>query len=507
MNSPTQRLLRNVFSNWAQMVLSAVIAFFLSPFVVHTLGTETYGIWALVFSIVAYLNLFDAGMKQSLARFLSKHYATKDYTALNEVISTSTFIYTITGSIVVIGTVLVASFFLDSFNIPPDMLPIMRKALVIVGVNQAIAFFFMTGTAIGPFHRYDISNAIEIAFSFINAGATVYVLKAGYGLIGLAWVVIAGNFARFLIRRYTQQMIVPQIRLRIHFIKKERMRELLGYGAISFLIVVSWMVIFNIDNIVIGLYLTTSAVAYYSIATQVINYTRAIVNAIGIPLVPAISHIDATSGTDEIAPLYLKLSNYLYFLTTAICVGLMFFGDDFIILWMGPEFTSTVTVMRILTIPLAVFLPQVMANSVLLGIGKHRALFYVLAGEAVSNFLLSIILVQHYGVVGVAIGTGIPQVVIYLFVYPMVFHRIIKASLKTYYMTNARLILIGTAITLPISLLMNQYNSVGGWLGFFINISVLGLISLAGFWAFVLDQEMKSNILKKLGRSNSNTQQ
>ncbi len=503
MSNPKQRLLRNIFSNWAQMVIGAVIAFFMSPFVVHTLGKEEYGIWALVFSIIAYMNLFDLGMKQSLARYLSRYYATKNWQNLNEVISTSTFIYTLTGTAVVIISITIAYYFVDAFNVAPEYLPVMRKALIIIGINQAIAFFFMTGTAIGPFHRYDISNAIEISFTLINAAVIVYYLKQGHGIVTLAWITLITNTIRFIIRRFTQQWLVPQLRLRIRYITKSRMRELLSYGFISFLIVVAWMVIFNIDNIVIGLFITTTAVTYYSIALQIINYLRSIINAIGVPLVPAISHLDATSDQNEIGSLYIKITAYLYYLTSAICVGLMFFGGKFIYLWMGPDFTDTVKVLYILAIPAAIYLPQIMANSVLLGIGKHKSLFYVLAGEAVSNFVLSIILVQSLGIIGVALGTAIPQTIIYLFVYPYVFFRIINANLKKFYLTAARTAGLASLCTIPVALGLKYINSLAGWGGFFLDVGVMMLVTFIGFWFWVLDSDTRVRFQTKFKRASA----
>jgi len=482
------------------MVVGAIIAFFISPFLVHTLGKESYGIWALVFSVIAYLDFFDVGMKQSLARFLSKHYATKDYEGLNKVINTSNLIYIVTGSLVIVGTLIIAHFFLGAFNIEPELLSVMRTVLIIIGFNQAISFFFMTGTAIGPFHRYDVSNAIEITASIVKAFLVVYFLKMGQGLITLAIITIAMNVVKLTTRRIVQQRLVPQIRWRFRYIDRQRVKELLGYGSVSFLIVVSWLIIFNIDNVIIGIFITTTAVTFYSIAGQIISYLRTIISAIGIPLVPAISHLDATSDTHDIGNLYGKLSKYLYYLSGCICVGLMFFSGKFIILWMGPEFTDTVNILLILSIPVCIYLPQVMANSVLLGIGRHLPLFYVLAAEAVSNAALSLILVRTMGIYGVALGTAIPQLIIYIFVYPYVFHRIINADLKGFYLSSAKMLALSALFTIPVALFMKYVMQFTGWGGLFIDIVIVSACALAGFWWKVLEPEERVRLLAKVKR-------
>jgi O-antigen/teichoic acid export membrane protein len=500
MSGPKHTLVRNVFSNWAGMAVGLVITFFMSPFLVHTLGKSEYGIWALVFSIVYYSSLIDAGMKQSLARHIPKYYALKDFDKLNQVINSGTFLYLIAGTLVILITLAVAYIFLGAFNVTPELLPLMRKTLLIIGINQAILFFFMAATAIGPFHRYDINNIVAIPTGIINALVIVYFLKKGYGLVAMALINLVTNVVRSIIRRIYQQVLVPQIKFHVKYISRERIRELLGYGIVSFFIVVSWMVVFNTDNIVIGLFLTTTAVTYYSIAAGLINHLRSLIAAIGVPLVPAMSHYQAQGDMTEISNLFIKVTRYLYFFSTVACVMILIFGDNFIYLWMGPDFTKTVGILYILIIPASIYLPQTTANSVLLGIGKHRTLLYILITEAVLNLILSLVLVRPLGIYGVALGTAISQVMIYTYVFPYVFHRVIEGNLGIFYGVALRTIATSAAVTAPLSLLIDTYNPVGGWIGLILSLAIAGMAAIFGFWKWALYPEDKAKIRLKFSR-------
>ena len=169
MVDPKKLLVKNIFSNWASMFVSILIAFFMSPFLVHNLGKAEYGIWALVLSIVAYSHFLDAGMRQSLARYIPKYYATRDYQKLNEVLSSSNAIYAITGSLVIVGALFIAVFLAGLFNVSPELMTVMKITLVLVGFNEALRFYFITASSLGPFHRYDIGNAIDILTTIVNA--------------------------------------------------------------------------------------------------------------------------------------------------------------------------------------------------------------------------------------------------------------------------------------------------------------------------------------------------
>ncbi|MDH4157029.1 MAG: oligosaccharide flippase family protein [candidate division Zixibacteria bacterium] len=503
MTNPVQRLVRNIFSNYVAMAARMAVGFVISPILVHGLGKEQYGIWVLVFSLINYLGFLDFGMKQSLARHFPKYYATKDYQKLNEVFNSSNLIYSIIGVLTIIGTFVIAFFFMGAINVSPDLVSVMRILLIMVGLNQAIAFFFMTSTAIGPFHRYDVSNAIEIVRTVANALAIIYFVHLGYGLLTLGVITLATTVTNTAARRFAQQKIVPQLKYGLKFIKKERLRELLSYSVFSFLIVLGLLTLFNADNVIIGAFMSTSAVTIYSIAATLINYLRTLVSSIGVPLAPAVSHLDASSDTGEIARLVGKLFKYLYYLTTAVCIGFLLFGDDFIFLWMGPGFEETVRILYLLIIPAGIYLPQIMSNSVFFGTGKHKTLFYIIGAEAVAKIVISVVLVRFWGLFGVALGTVIPQVCIYTFIYPYIFHKMIKADLRQFYVDTLKVSLTSVIFALPVGLAINYWFTAESWWGFIAEVVVVGVFSMAGFWWRVMDDVDKNRVLKRITRQSA----
>jgi len=69
---------------------------------------------------------------------------------------------------------------------------------------------------------------------------------------------------------------------------------------------------------------------------------------------------------------------------------------------------------------------------VLYGLGKHRPLAVVGWLEAAANLGLSLLLVRHYGILGVAIGTAVPQVFFNLVVIPTYVLRVCKVRTAQY---------------------------------------------------------------------------
>ena len=88
-----------------------------------------------------------------------------------------------------------------------------------------------------------------------------------------------------------------------------------------------------------------------------------------------------------------------------IGLGLMVLGGPFLTAWVGPEFGRAGNVVVVLTAA-AMISTMLSPNMVIaLGSNKHRVLSLLAIGCEVLNLALSLVLVQVYGTIGVALGT------------------------------------------------------------------------------------------------------
>jgi len=114
-------LLRNILSNWAGFLVEACVAFYLSPFVIHTLGDTSYSIWILLTSLTDYFGLLNLGLRPAINKYVAEFAAKGDERRLNETVNTVLSIYVGLGLVVVL---LSAGLFfsLDSFPVPAELL-------------------------------------------------------------------------------------------------------------------------------------------------------------------------------------------------------------------------------------------------------------------------------------------------------------------------------------------------------------------------------------------------
>src|ERR1700728_3171517 len=88
-----ERFFINVLWNWLGVVASFFTGFFLSPYIIRTLGDQRYGIWALAFAFIDYYTLFDFGFKSAVVNLISRYRAEGQDRETNEVINSALFYF------------------------------------------------------------------------------------------------------------------------------------------------------------------------------------------------------------------------------------------------------------------------------------------------------------------------------------------------------------------------------------------------------------------------------
>ncbi|NNG16775.1 MAG: oligosaccharide flippase family protein, partial [Gemmatimonadales bacterium] len=102
------RRMKNVFSNWSAFFFTAVVAFFLSPFVVRSLGDNAYGAWVLLSSLVGYMGLLDLGVRGAVTRYIAKFHAENNHQQSSRLATSAFIIFCIAGLLAILLAVLLA---------------------------------------------------------------------------------------------------------------------------------------------------------------------------------------------------------------------------------------------------------------------------------------------------------------------------------------------------------------------------------------------------------------
>jgi O-antigen/teichoic acid export membrane protein len=165
---------------------------------------------------------------------------------------------------------------------------------------------------------------------------------------------------------------------------------------------------FQSDALVIGAFLSASAITGFSIAGKLVEYSGYAVRGMSQIFVPMSSHFHAVGDLNGLQRTFIVGNRACALIVFPICMTLVIMGRSIIEVWVGSRYIASYSVLVLLLVPRALYLAQSTSTKILLGMGRHRTLASVLLLEGAANLLLSLTLVRPLGLLGVALGTAIP---------------------------------------------------------------------------------------------------
>jgi len=412
-----------------------LVGFFLMPFLVHSLGDRYYGYWALVATILGYYGLLDLGIVSAVQFHVAKALGEKNVAAANRAISTAFFSFAALGMVILLLTIAIASVAHRLIADPADLVAF-RRVLLIMGVGFAIGFPGRAFVgALSAHLRWDLIASIGMVVLFVRAAAIVLLIKLGWGIVSLAAVTVLADAVTFGLYFWVLSGIEDQFHLSFSAAKISALKEVLHYSVYSLIIKVNDQLRFYIDVLVVSGIVGVSAVTHYSIASRLaLSFRDLLIAILGI-LAPWFSVLLGNADFSKMRRLLTfgtKLSVSISMLT-AMCLTL--YGRRFIEAWMGKNYLDAYWPLVLLAWSVFFVGVQYPSSSYLYGVFKHRFLAYAGLIEAGINAVLSICLARVYGLVGVALGTIIPAIAMWLVVEPIYACRQAAIPLKTYYIS------------------------------------------------------------------------
>lgn len=431
---------RNIASNAAGHMVAIATAFFMTPFVLHTLGDEVYGSWNLVVSLTGYYGILDLGIRSAVGQYLTRYWTKGDREGVNRTMTTAVALTLPIAALLLVLSAALAWAAPTLFHLDAAEADGTCKAILVMGAAVALSFpFAVLGSATYARQRFDIANAVGILERLVNVALAYWALDAGYGLFGIAAVTASTQTVAWIARVWIAFRLLPELSLAPRWFSRDSVRELWSFSLNNFLINLADRLVLYTDVLVIGIVIADKdAVTYYSAGSDVVANLMTIVNAVAWTLTPYATACDASGDRPALQRLWLSGSKNIFLLASLIGGGLIFLGHDFIAVWLKPElvsgekYTSSATIMAVLATATLLRALMTCGKQVLFGMRKVQFLAKLSALEAISNLLLSIVLVHWFGLLGVALGTLIPIACTQLVLQPRYLAKQLNLSLREF---------------------------------------------------------------------------
>ncbi len=428
------KFLRNVLSNWTGMAVSMAVAFFMSPFLVHTLGDHQYGLWVLIISVTGYMGLLDVGLRVSVVKYVSHLSTIKDYDGLNRVVSTALAFYGSAGVLIMVVTVILEIFFARIFKIPEQDVTTARLVLLLAGANVAATLVTSIPSGVlAGLQRYDRSAAVGIITVLVRSALIVAFVAGGYGIVALGTIHLLSQFLFGTLAWRAARREQPTIGVAWQMATLRTLKDLWSYSAFVLVNNVGRFLLFGSGEIVVGIFLGTAAVTYYAIAGTVAQYMQQIVVTMTQVLHPHAAAQQARGSTDGLKVTALMGTRMSLLVGVPITVTVVIAGGHFISLWMGPEYGRVAgPLLVLLTVARLVHLSQAGSYEVLLGMSRHRVPTTTNLVAGIAAVAGGFLLAGPFGLMGIVVGGAIPILVLHGILMPWYTNHVLETSWRTY---------------------------------------------------------------------------
>jgi O-antigen/teichoic acid export membrane protein len=432
--SEGRRTVYGAIWNWIALVCNFGVAFFLSPFVVHRLGATLYGVWALVIGLTSYMTLMDLGLRGAVVRFVSRYHDRGEHASSSLMVSGALWLRQWISVGVVLLSSILALLFTRFYHIPPEVQSAARLAVFLSGLSIAVTLYFgVFGGVLTGLQRFDLSSSVTLLQTAARAGAVVWVLRSGHGLLSLALCELSVALAANLLQMYLCFRAYPELRITLRYPEREILREFAGYSLWVFLIHIFAQIIYYTDNLVVGAIISVSAVTFYAIGGSLFEYLRNIVASLTMTFLPLASKYQASGDYQRLRELLLFGTRVAIGVALPVQIALFFRGQTFIDLWMGSQYGAISSrVLQILLVAQLFTIANSTSVNIVLGMAAHRRVAIWSGCEAIANLALSIFLGRKMGIYGVAVGTLIPSLFVQVILWPRYVSKLVQTTVSRY---------------------------------------------------------------------------
>jgi O-antigen/teichoic acid export membrane protein len=491
---------RNLGANWIGYGANLAVAFFMSPFVVHSLGDARYGVWTLLTSLTGYLGLVDIGVRGGTGRYINYYLGRGEDDEVSNIVTTSLFFYTVISVVVLAASATLAFFFGDIFpKIEPEYVREAQWVLLLLGLNVWIGFISSTfSQLLTAAERFDLQMISDVSVLALKTVATIWILLAGRGLVELALVQVGSGLLGCL------QVVVlawrkgPPVRYHWLHVRWRSLREVFGYGLWSFIAnATSQLGLFS-SSAIIGMLIGSAEITFFGIGATLIGYASTFVSYVTRVIMPDMLKAGGRGDRGHLRWLMSKGIRATMFLAVPILVGFMTLGGEFISVWMGPGYTASARVLTILAAARLGMLANEPVGMTLLALGHVRFCATMTAVQSFFALVVSVglVLFTDLGIYGVAIGTALSTIAthnVWLFVagYRKVGGHLLEAARAT-----ALRWVIGACVFAIPCLVVSRELPNGGWLLFWLKVGIVSVIYVPIGLFVVLQRDEGTQIVR-----------
>lgn len=412
-------------SGWAMLEYGwyPLLVFVGTPWFLHRLGTEPYGLWMLIAATVGLGGILNSGTGTAVIKTVSVGVGRADSPLVSRAVGTALAIAIAAGgalAVVVFGIFWVAGDQVFARMSDPGSLKLAGGvAALLIWLEQMDNVF---SSALKGAERFAQAAALEIACKTL--------LIAGASAVLYWWPSLAAL--------YTALLFFTLVRL---VVKARAARSALALGSLSpgvagldeVLHLVKWgwlqgvggMLFAVADRFLVGALLGASSLAYYSIATQLAMQIHAATAAAVSVIFPRISRLLESGQVSRAKSTMAFAFLGSLLLGSLLASALFWFGPPLLTAWVGPEVAApTASILPWLIAAFWILTLNIVPYYSLLGMGRVRFIGICVLVAGGLSAVVMYASITRLGIIGAPVGRGVYALLTLVLALPFLLHLI-----------------------------------------------------------------------------------
>lgn len=487
---------------YINLIISMIIPLLYTPIMLRILGQEEYGLYSLSNSVIGYLTILNFGFGNAIIRFISKFRVEGNYDKIEGITGLILFIYAIIALIVcIVGFALTKGtgiFFGTGLNVRE--LKRLKILMIIMTLSTAISFLVSILSCISiAYEKYIFRKTVDMITTIATPILNIIVLFMGYASIGLALVgliiqVLYGIMFIFYCKRKLN--IVPRFKNMPVYM----LREILGFSVYIFASSIIDLLYWATDKVLIGAVLGTVAVAVYNIGGTFTSILQNMSSAIsGVFGTRVNIMVFENQSINKLSELLIRIGRLQYYIVSLILSGYIVFGQSFIDIWAGKNYSQAYIIGLLTMIPLVVPLIQNIAFTVITAQNKLKFRTIIYAIIAILNVVGTIFAMPKFGIIGAAVCTAVAFVIGNGILMNWYYWKITGLDIIEFWKNIFRISIVPIMLVILCKIIFKVVTIKNLWV-LLIYALIYTAIFVIASWIFEMNQYEKSLILGMIKR-------
>ncbi|PRR76502.1 lipopolysaccharide biosynthesis protein [Clostridium thermopalmarium] len=346
-----RQLTINIVSSIVAFATNLLINFFLSPYIVKTLGVEANGYVSLANNFITYATLVTIALNSMAGRFITIKIHQGDLKKANEYY-TSVFI----GNVILVAILLIPSIlcivYLEKIiNIPKYLIIDVKILFALLFIN----FFINTGLpnwGVATFvtNKIYLQSISSMQSNLLRVAVIVglfMLFKPSVYFLGIS--AIATTIFVTLYSLYYKQKLLPELHIRKKYFDINAVLELVLSGIWNTITQVGHILLSGLDLLITNIFIGPFEMGMISLAKTLPNVITSLAGTLTSVFIPSLT-IDYAKGDLNAVKAELKKAMKLTGILLTIPLSiLIIFGDSFYSLWVPNQDAQVLQILSILT--------------------------------------------------------------------------------------------------------------------------------------------------------------